>query len=106
MNATKPRSRARSVAARTRSTDGWSLQNILAALAILGGVGGVLFGAYNVLETRLSSHDAEIKLLKERSDDQKNFTQEVRSRLDGISQQLTSFKVLTDMSAAPSRGRR
>jgi len=47
-----------------------------------------------------------LQLLEERSNDQKNFTGEVRSRLDGISQQLTSFKVIVDMNAANSRARR
>lgn len=95
-----PRQRSRPQDTRSRSTDGWSVSNILQVSVIVVGVAGAVLGAYLAVQGRLASHDTDIAKVNLRVDSQQQLMAEVRGSLNTISQQIS------DLRTAMAAGRR
>ncbi len=88
-----PRHRnVRTAQTRTRSTDGWSLSNIIQIAIVVIGAGGAVLGAYLSLQARLAGHDTDIAGLRIRIDGEQQTMSEVRGSLSTISAQISDLR--------------
>ena len=96
---TPPAATSRPRAARTRSTDRWTVRDLFPALTILMSIIAGLWVVYSSIDSRLSgmdkrlsAHDTAVATLTIREDGQQSLLSEVRVGLSGISQQITDLK--------------
>lgn len=94
---------------RERVTDRWTVGNTLTAMGMCGACVVAVAGVWWALQSqnaeaisKISSLNAEILLLKSRSDEYKEFTKEVRGAVEKLAAEFTQFRI--DF-ARPKNGR-